>query len=213
MPNREITPEQLASALAGRLIHDVMGPASGLVSAFDLMADPKAAAMRGEALALAEDSARRLADMLVLYRAIYAAGGVQSSDDLHRLGQNMVAGSRATLELTIDPAVITAVTSRLVLGLIQIGVAAIPSGGAINACLEAKGDRRIVEGHVVGPRIRVEPAVIDGLAGREPGEAPLHRWSAAYLLGAIAGSAGGVIETFVSAESFTFRADIKAATA
>ena len=213
MSKREITPEQLASALAGRLIHDVMGPASGLVSAFDLMADPKAAAMRGEALALAENSARRLADMLVVYRAIYAASGLQSSEDLHRLGQSMVAGSRATLALSIDPTAITAVTSRLLLGLVQIAAAAIPGGGVITASLEADGDRGIVEGRVVGPRIRVEQVVLDGLAGRGPGEGPLHRWSAAYLLRDIAASAGGMIDALVTEEAFSFRADIRAATA
>ncbi len=213
MPNLDVTPERLAAALAARLIHDVMGPASGLVSAFDLMADPKAANMRGEALALAEESARRLVDMLVVSRAIYAGGTPPSSDDVQTLGQRVVAETRATLELSVDPSALTAVTSRLTLGLVQVAAAAVPAGGAITAHLRSAGDRHIVEGRATGPRIRVEPAVVDGLACRGPGDGQPHRWSAAYLLGAIAESAGGRIDAAVTKDSFSFRADIKADTA
>ena len=209
MSDPEITPERLASALAARLIHDAMGPASGIVSAFDLIADPSAAAMRDEALALASDSARKLVDLLVLSRAIYAGGGAMTVAELRGLAEGIFEGSRATLELSLDAA-ISPLAGRLLVGLLQIAAAAVATGGVVTAALAAHGDGLIVEGDAKGPRVRLGPEVLGGLAGRGPGDAPLHRWSAAYVLGALARSSGGGIEASVVDGVFVFRAVIKA---
>ena len=209
MSNPETSPEQLASALAARLIHDAMGPASGIVSAFDLIADPSAAAMRGEALALAEDSARKLVDMLVLSRAIYAGGAAMSAAELGGFAERLFDGSRATLALSLDAAA-SPMAGRLLLGLLQIAAASVAAGGAVTARLGAEGDQFIVEGGASGPRLRIGAEVLDGLAGKGPGGAPMHRWSAAYLLGALARSAGGAIDAALVDGALVFRAVIRA---
>jgi histidine phosphotransferase ChpT len=210
MAEPDITPEQLASALAARLIHDALGPASGIVSAFDLIADPAASAMRDEALALAAESARGLVDLLVLSRAIYVGGTAMTASELRGFGERLFLGSRATLELFIDSAAVSPLTGRLLLGLLQIAAATVAAGGAVTARMEVDGERLVVVGDARGPRLRVGPEVLDGLAGQGPGGAPLHRWSAAYLLAALARSTDGSIEASVVDDAFMFRAVIKA---
>jgi histidine phosphotransferase ChpT len=210
MSNSEITPERLASALAARLIHDAIGPASGVVSAFDLIADPAAAAMREEALALASDSARKLVDLLVLSRAIYAGGAAMSEAETRGFAGRLFEGSRATLDLSLDPTALTPTAGRLLLGLLQIAAAAVAAGGEVTARVVAEGDRLVVCGKAMGPRPRLGPEVLEGLAGRGPGDAPLHRWSAAYVLGALARSAGGAVEASLVDGAFVFRAVIRA---
>ena len=213
MPDAEITPEQLASALAARLIHDFIGPASGIVSAFDLIADPAAAAMRGEALDLAADSARRLVDLLVLSRTIYAEGADISAAELGAFGKRLFDGSRATLRLSVevDPAPSSA--ARLVLGLLQTAAAAVAAGGAVVTRLASEHGWLVIEGRASGPRVRVAPEVCEGLAGGGPGSGPAHRWSAAYLMGALARSGGGSITASATDGVFVFRAVIRADTA
>jgi histidine phosphotransferase ChpT len=209
MADTEISPEQLASAVAARLIHDVIGPASGIVSAFDLIADPTAAAMREEALALAEDSARKLVGLLALSRAIHAGGAALTAEELRGFADRLFEGSRATLHLTLET-VASPVAGRLLLGLLQIAASAVAAGGSVTACLAADGDRLIVEGSAAGPRLRIGPEVLAGLAGQSPGSGPLHRWSTAYVLAALAGSAGGAIDASVAEGVFVFRAVIRA---
>ena len=210
MTDAEITPEQLATALVGRLIHDVMGPASGIVSAFDLIADPSAAAMRDEALDLAAESARALVDLLVVSRAIYAGGAAMAAGELRAFAERLFTGSRATWEISIGPAAISPSAGRLLLGLVQIAAAGVAAGGVVTARLASRGDRLVVEGSATGPRLRVGQEILRGLAGQAAGDAPLHRWSAAYLLSEVAGSAGGTIEASVGDGVFLFRADIRA---
>ncbi len=209
MSTPQATPEQLASALAGRLIHDLIGPASGIVSAFDLIADPSAAAMRDEALALASESARKLVDLLVLSRTIYADGPAVTVQELRELAERQFTGSRATLELSIDPAAVAPVANRLLLGLLQIAAATVAAGGSVAASLMSEGDRLSAQGVATGSRLRVAQEVIDGLAARPPRSPPLHRWSGAYFLSALAASAGGAIEASIVDGAFMFRCDIR----
>ena len=210
MSSPAITPEQLASALAARLLHDAMGPASGIVSAFDLVADPSAAAMREEALALAEESARKLVDLLVLSRTIYAGGNAMTAVELRGSAQGLFNGTRATLDLVVVPEAVSVMSGRLLLGLLQTAATTVAAGGAVVASLKLNVGRLVVEGAATGPRLRVGEEMLDGLAGKGPGDAPLHRWSAAYMLGALAKSAGGGIEAAVVEGRFVFRADIRA---
>jgi histidine phosphotransferase ChpT len=210
MPSPKIAPEDLASALAARLIHDAMGPASGIISAFDLIADPSAAAMRDDALVLASESARKLVDLLVVSRTIYAGGTALSAGDLRRAADRLFEGSRATLDLSLDPQAVSPITGRLLLGLLQIAAATVAAGGAVRARLMAQGDALVIEGDAKGARLRVAPEMLDGIAGRGPGEAAKHRWSSAYFLGALARSVGGEVEASVVDGGFVFRAVIKA---
>lgn len=65
--------EELAAALAGRLIHDVMGRLSGIMSGLDLLADPSARDMHADALNVAAASAMGLREEMAFCRVLYGA--------------------------------------------------------------------------------------------------------------------------------------------
>ncbi|MDQ1155140.1 hypothetical protein [Brevundimonas sp. SORGH_AS_0993] len=51
---------ELAAFIAGKLCHDFISPSGAIVSGLDLMKDPSAQDMRDDALALIEQSARKM---------------------------------------------------------------------------------------------------------------------------------------------------------
>lgn len=205
-----VTPELLASALAARLIHDIIGPASGIVSAFDLAADPRAAAMHREALAMAASTARELVATLTLVRTIYGGGGAaMSRTELTAAAEAIFAGSRATLTPRIGHPP-TATSSRVFLGLTQIMATAAAAGGMVSAAHDISGDTILMTFDGVGPRVRLHPEIPVGLAGESPGGGEPHRWSAAYLLGAVARAAGGTVQANVADGGVSLRAVIRA---
>ena len=211
MSDPSIAPEELASALASRLIHDLIGPASGIVSAFDLAEDPRAAAMREEALAMAVlHGARVWSTSLTLARTIYGGGGAaMSQGELAAAAESLFSGSRAKLTLLIDNAP-TVASGRIFLGLTQIMAGAASAGGSVSAAHALQDGRFVMTFGGVGPRLRLHPEVALGLTGQGAGEGQLHRWSAAYLLGSIARSAGGGVQCGVFDGGVELRADIRA---
>ncbi len=206
----DITPEQLASALAARLMHDALGPASGIASAFELMADPSAAALRDEALTMASDSAKTLLNMLVLFRSVYGGGSAMTSAELTKAGQALFEGSRARLDLRIDGPPPTVASTRIFLGLLHI-VAGVATGGLVSATHAGDASNTtLMVVDATAARTRMPEEVYRGLAGETAGAGIPHRWSAAYLIGALARSSGGSIEVGDPAKGVAFRASIRA---
>ena len=214
--NAAVTPERLASALAARLIHDAMGPASGIVSAFDLLADPSAGALREDALVLAAQSARALVDILTFSRTVYGGGGAPlSTDELSAAATTLFAGSRATLEQRLDPGSSSAISGRIYLGLLQLMASGAAAGGKVVAVhagsgARAAGGRIEISIEAAGPRVALGEQVYSGLAGEPPGAGLPHAWSAAYLIGAVARSAGGGVQAVGRDGGVSLRAVISA---
>lgn len=207
MPDHLIAPDQVAAALARQLIHDAMGPASGIVSAFDLIADPLAASMREESIKLAADSARRLVAMLGLARLIHSEGAALTKGDLATAAGQVFDGSRAVFQLRFEGAEPTALSGRVLLGLLQIAATASAAGGEVNANHSGAGTFEIsVE--CVGPRVRLADEVVAGFAGVRPDSGALHRWAPAFMIGAMARGSGGNVRAERSSVGAMFRAII-----
>lgn len=190
MPDHLIAPDQVAAALARQLIHDAMGPASGIVSAFDLIADPGAASMREEAIELAADSARRLVAMLGLARLIHSEGAALTKGDLATAAGHVFDGSRAVFQLRFDGVEPTALSGRVLLGLLQIAEMASATGGEVNVN-HTGAETFEIRVECVGPRVRLSDEVVAGFAGVKPNSGALHRWAPAFMIGAMARESGG----------------------
>ena len=212
MPDAVVTPEYLASALASRLIHDAMGPASGIVSAFDLIADPSAAEMRDEALVLAADSARRLVSMLSLSRAIYGGGAALNQGELSKMATGLFDGSRARLTLMFDGGEPTAASGRILLGLLQIAAEATAAGGTVTANHDVAEEIKIVV-EAAGPRLRSVDEIAAGLSGDRLKTGTSHRWVLAYMMDVTARSAGGDVTMHRGDGGIAFHAAIGPASA
>ena len=198
----------LAAALAGRVLHDLAGQASGLVAAFDLLADPGAAGMREEALALAEQSARKLARNLTLQRAVLGRGEPMSRSALEAAAREVFADTRGTLELRISESEPDPVGARVLLGLLQVVVGS-SSGGVVSASLDGAGageSRVLVEAR--GPRSRLREEEARGLAGDGPGAGQPHRWALASWLARLVDESDGVLRVHSDIEGFTIEARI-----
>ncbi len=210
MPMEAPTAEQLAAALAARIIHDAIGPANGVVSAFDMASDPAMSAMRDEALSLAEQGARALLENLVLARTIYGAGGAALSEsELTAAAKGLFNGSRASLQLVIDPAAITVGSGRLLLGLLQITAGVMAAGGRVAAGLSG-GERVLIEIEAIGPKPRLGVDLRLALGGEVPESGLASRWAPAYFLSLLARSRGGLIATRVGDRQVSIRATLDA---
>ena len=208
MPSADPSPLELASALAARLAHDAMGPASGIASAFDLIADPGAAALREEALALAAESARSLVRLLTLQRMIF--GGAEAGGAaLAEAARSLFEGSRATLELKLEP--LPPPGGALLLGLLQIAREAAASGGRVEAEASLRHGLGVARVSATGPRLRLSEDARAGLAG-EPACGQVNRWVGAFMLHAMAARAGGRITVEDYEGGVTLTARIAAAT-
>jgi len=196
-------PEILAAALAARLIHDISGPASGIITGLDLQADSDDPALRASGLALAADGARSLLDMLDVCRVAFgASGGSQSAQTLERLTATCFAGRRAKLAWSPQNTTFDAAASRSILLLCQIGAAGLGGGGVaeLSANRPATDWRIQIDGR--GPRAALPAEAIEGLAGREPDGGVAGRWAPARYLRAVTDSASGKVSWESLADGF-----------
>src|ERR1700733_11262801 len=72
----------LAGGLAARILHDLSGPASGVASGLDLLAEPGGTAVDRAALDLAPSSARSLLDLIEFHQVAFGARGEAMSGAL-----------------------------------------------------------------------------------------------------------------------------------
>ena len=64
---------ELAAFVAAKLCHDFISPSGAIVSGLDLMRDPTAQDMRDDALALIEQSARKMVALVHFARVAFGA--------------------------------------------------------------------------------------------------------------------------------------------
>ncbi len=188
-------PDVLAAALAGRLIHDVMGPLSGVISGLDLLADPKARDMHDDALALATTSARDLREAMAFSRALYgASAAAMDPAALEAHARGLFAQGRASLDWTIELDTVSAPTGRALLGFVRLAQSAVVSGGTVVARAQA-APVVTVSVEAAGPRLRLTPEAKAGLAGQPFTDGLIGQWAPAYHLWAQAVGAGGTVAT------------------
>lgn len=188
---------ELAAALAARLCHDLISPASAIVSGMDLLDDPSAADMRDDAMTLISSSAKKLVDMLAFSRVAFgASASAETFDarDLKKLVDGVFAHVRADLDWRVEAPAFGKPAARALLNLAQLGAGALPTGGTARISAVVQDGATLLAVEALGPRARLRPEVARGLLGDTQGEGLSGHWVQAYYLHALLEAAGGRVQ-------------------
>jgi histidine phosphotransferase ChpT len=204
---------EVAAFLAARMCHDFISPASAIVSGLDLLDDPSAQDMKEDAMNLIAGSARKLTDLLSFTRVAFGASASAETFDpreLNKLAQGVFNHMRAQLDWQVDANAVNKPAARLLLNLAQMGGAALPTGGVATIRAVAEGASIAIAVEAVGPRARLRPEVLRGLAGDGLGDGLHGHWVQAYYVHLFTTDAGGRIFADVGDERVTFAATVPA---
>jgi histidine phosphotransferase ChpT len=204
--------ERLAAGLAARILHDISGPASGVASGLDLLAEPGQADTDGAALDLAVSSAKALLDLIEFHKMAFGASGdVLSGAALHRLARAPFEGRRPRLEWAPRVEAFPALAAQAMLILAQVAATALAAGGLARAtatCIQ--GDIVIrIDGE--GPRAALHPENLEGLEGRDLSGGLAGRWAPCRYLSALVTGAGGAVVATTDIGRFSLAATLPAA--
>jgi len=210
-PPVPIAPAELAAALAARMCHDFISPASAIVSGLDLLDDPTAQDMRDDAMGLINTSARKLIAMLAFSRVAFGASASADtfdSRDLEALTKGVFAHVRAELDWAVEAPSLNKPAARALLNMAQIGASALPTGGVASITASLRDDRVAMMVEAKGPRVRLRQEVVAGLKGEPLDEGLAGHWVQAYYLNALVRAAGGAIDVMVGEERIAVRAHV-----
>jgi hypothetical protein len=189
-----LAPEVLAARLLSRAIHDISGPTSGLTAALDILGDDASGAAHAEALALARDSLAQMAARIAFCRAAFGGAGGWDGESLVRLMETPFTGTRARLEWgPVVPGSPTRAVQGALIAL-QISAESLAAGGVARLSLQPFQEewRARVDGE--GPRARMAPETVEGLAGLAFSSGLAGRWAPARYLNALSVSVGGALD-------------------
>lgn len=206
-----ITAPELAAQLAARLCHDVISPASAIVSGLDLLEDPSASDMKDDAMNLISGSARKLVALVAFARVAFGASASAESFDareLERLMRGVYEHVRPELEWRVAQDSFNKPAARTIMNMGQLAASALPTGGVATVHATEQLGRMVIGVDAVGPRARLRAEVASGLRGDPLGEGLGGHWVQAYYLYALLKAAGGEIEFAQSDERVTFRASV-----
>lgn len=208
-----VRPAELAACLAARLCHDLISPASAVVSGLDLLEDPSAQDMRDEAMGLIANSARKLTDMLSFCRVAFGASASAETFDvreLERLARGVFAHMRAELEWSVETPAVNKPAARALLNLAQMAGAALPTGGTARIRAVQEGASIAIAAEATGPRARLRPEVLGGLRGEPLAEGMHGHWVQAYYVHLFLTDAGGRVFADPGESQITFAATVPA---
>lgn len=202
---------ELAASLAARLCHDLISPASAIVSGVDLLEDPSAGDMRDDALNLIGASARKLVAVLAFARVAFGSSASAESfrsDELRKLTEGVFASVRPTLDWAVAEPVLGKAAARTLLNLAQLGAGAVATGGVVRLTAQADADGEVLlAAECSGARPRLRPEVALGLRGEPLGEGMLHgNWVQAFYLHAFITEAGGRVDAAAAEDRVVLRA-------
>jgi histidine phosphotransferase ChpT len=124
---------RVASLLASRLCHDLIGPLGAVDNGLELIAEE--GSMAEEALALARRSAKRAASRLRYFRYAFGAAGEDPSfgpAEARGLAQNLLHGSEIHLGWPAPGnEILPAGACRLLLNMVLLGLDCLPRGGLL----------------------------------------------------------------------------------
>jgi histidine phosphotransferase ChpT len=120
-----------------KLCHDVISPIGAVNNGLELLEEEDDAALKEEATALAQRSAKRASILLQVYRSAFGNAGNQQSfgpREAVALAQEFLQNGKAQLAAADlpDSAAVPAGYGKLALNLIILGADALPRGGTIN---------------------------------------------------------------------------------
>lgn len=191
---------ELATFIAAKLCHDFISPSGAIVSGLDLMKDPSAQDMRDDALALIEQSARKMVSLVHFARVAFGAATTSerfTARELEDLVVGMTHGGRATLDWRIAEGEFSKPQARALTNLAYLTVGALPMGGNAVIQTRVEGDSLFIEGFAEGNRARLKPEAAVGLAGERLVEGLAGQWIQPYWLWLTVTEAGGVLHVAV----------------
>ncbi|MEW5424309.1 histidine phosphotransferase family protein [Amorphus sp. 3PC139-8] len=176
MSNDEILGSvDLASLLASRICHDVVGPVGAITNGLELLESDDSEETRELAMQLVEKSARQASAALQLMRLAYGAGGSAGSmidlADATKLLTHHFEHERADLEIELPIAVAPRSAVKVLLNLALFAVRAIPRGGLIRVAAEMDGERMKIRVDAEGINARIPDTT--GLLTGETDEGPI----------------------------------------
>jgi histidine phosphotransferase ChpT len=120
-----------------KLCHDVISPIGAVNNGLELLEEEEDAALKEEATALAQRSARRASILMQVYRSAFGNAGNQQTfgpREAVALAQEYLQSSKAQLTTgdLPDSNSVPAGYGKLILNLIIMGADALPRGGTIN---------------------------------------------------------------------------------
>jgi histidine phosphotransferase ChpT len=191
---------ELATYVAAKLCHDFISPSGAIVSGLDLMQDPAAQDMRDDALALIEQSARKMVALVHYARVAFGAATTSerfTARELESLLVGMTQGGRATLDWRIGEGEFSKPQARALTNLAYLTVGALPMGGS--AVIQSRVEDGFVylEGFAEGSRARLKPEAAAGLAGERLTEGLAGQWIQPYWLWLTVTEAGGALHVKV----------------
>lgn len=200
-PDLPVDGAELAAFVAAKLCHDFISPSGAIVSGLDLLNDPSAQDMRDDALALIDQSARKMVALVHFARIAFGAAATSerfTARELEGLVSGLTEGGRASLDWRIHDVEFSKPQARALINLAYLTVGALPMGG--QAVIEARieGDTMVIEGSADGARARLKPEAVTGLAGLRLTEGLTGQWIQPYWLWLTVVDAGGRLD--VSAE-------------
>ncbi|WP_428153782.1 histidine phosphotransferase ChpT [Brevundimonas sp.] len=191
---------ELAAYIAAKLCHDFISPSGAIVSGLDLMQDPTAQDMRDDALALIEQSARKMVALVHFARVAFGAATTSerfTAREIEGLVSNMVQGGRASLDWRIADGEFTKPQARALTNLAYLTVGALPMGGVAVIQSRTEDGWLYLEGFAEGARARLKPEAVVGLAGERLTEGLAGQWIQPYWLWLTVKEAGGALRVKV----------------
>jgi histidine phosphotransferase ChpT len=201
----------LAAALAARLCHDLISPASAVVSGLDLLEDPESQDLREEAMGLIAMSGRKLAAVLSFCRVAFGASASADTFDtreLRKLTEGVFAHQKYNLDWQVGLESLNKPAARALLNLAEIGGGCLLRTGVVQLGAEQNGSGVLLTAKASGERLRLREEVIGGLDGQPLGEGLPGRWVQAYYLSRIVAEAGGILRHDVTDEAVTIKVQL-----
>lgn len=204
------TATELAASLVARLCHDLISPASAIVSGVDLLEDPTAAEMKDDALNLISQSARKMVAVLAFSRVAFGASASAESfqaDELRKLTEGVFASIRPELDWAVGPAVVNKAAARTLLNLAQLGAGCVATGGTVRLEAHEDGGDLLMSAECGGRAPKLRPEVVSGLRGEPLGEGLLHgHWVQAFYVHSFLEAAGGAVDAALNDDRVVIRA-------
>jgi hypothetical protein len=202
--------ERLAAGLAARILHDLSGPASGVASGLDLLAEGDGAD-HGAAFDLAAASTGALLDLIAFHQVAFGGRGEAVGDaSLKRLALTQFEARRPVLEWSPAIESFPRLPAQATLILAQIAAAALAVGGVARISASRAPDEIVIRVDGAGPRAALQPETVEGLSGRELSAGLPGRWAPARYLFALLAGAGGGVTIKTDADQFSLEAMIPA---
>ena len=183
---------RVASLLASRLCHDLIGPLGAVDNGLELIAEE--GSMAEEALALARRSAKRAAGRLRYFRYSFGAAGEDPSfgpAEARSLAQSLLHGGEVHLGWP-PPGneVLPPGSCRLLLNMILLGVDCLPRGGLLQ--IVARPDRLAVD--CKAPHARLTPELKAAILASSPSADLTARTVVGYYAALLAVELGGRLD-------------------